>query len=62
MAWNSWNGTVFGGAGPDRTAIEWTISGRKPDAEYDMFVYGAAGDVSRSFDMTIDGRTMNVPT
>lgn len=63
MAWNSWNGSVLGGAGPgESTAIEWTISGLEPDTEYDMFVYGAAGDVSRSFDMTIEGRTMNVPT
>jgi len=63
LAWNSWNGPVFGGAGPgESTTIRWTISGLGPNASYDMFVYGAVADLSRSFDMTIEGRTMNVPT
>jgi len=63
IAWNSWNGPVFGGAGPgESTTIRWTISGLRPNARFQMFVYGAIADISRSFDMTIQGRTMNVPT
>jgi len=63
LAWNSWNGPVFGGAGPGESkTIRWTISGLRPNARYDMFVYGGLADLSRSFDMTIEGRTMNVPT
>jgi len=63
LAWNSWNGPVFGGAGPgESTTIHWTISGLQPNKRYAMFVYGAVADISRSFDMTIAGVTMNVPT
>jgi len=63
IAWNSWNGPVFGADGPgESTTIRWTISGLRPNTRYDMFVYGAVADISRSFDMTIEGRTINVPT
>jgi len=63
IAWNSNNGPVFLGAGPgESTTIRWTISGLRPHTRYDMFVYGAVADISRSFDMTIEGQTKNVPT
>jgi len=63
IAWNSWNGPVFGAAGPgESTTIRWTISGLKPHRRYAMFVYSNLADLSRSFDMRIEGITKNVPT
>jgi hypothetical protein len=63
LAWNSWNGSVPGGAGPGESrVIRWTISGLRPNAIYAMFVYGSLADSSRSFDMRIQGVTKSVPT
>lgn len=62
ISWNSWNGPVFGGAGPgESTTIRWAISGLKPHTRYAMFVYGGLADISRSFDISIEGVTKNVP-
>ena len=60
VAWNSIPGS------PPRpgesTSIGWMISGLVPNTTYDMFVYGAIADQSGSFNMTINGTTVNVPT
>jgi PEP-CTERM motif len=55
VAWNSHGAD-------ESTSISWTISGLAPNTTYDMFVYGAIADQSRSFNMTISGTTINVPT
>jgi hypothetical protein len=60
-----WNSCTAGGCGAgagESTSISWTISGLAPNTTYNMFVYGAIADQSRSFDMTIAGTTINVPT
>lgn len=63
LAWNSWNGTIPGGAGPGAsTTIRWTISGLRPLTRYSMFFYGAVADDARSFDIRIQGRRRSVPT
>jgi hypothetical protein len=63
IAWNSWNGPIPGAAGPgESTTIRWTIEGLQPNHRYSMFFYGAVTNTARSFDMTIQGRTKNVPT
>jgi PEP-CTERM motif len=62
LAWNSFT-SGGGAAGPgESTSIAWTLTGLTPNSTFDMFVYGSVADVSRSFDMTIDGKTINVPT
>jgi sugar lactone lactonase YvrE len=46
----------------ESTTIQWQITGLAPNAAYDMCVYGARADFARSFNMTIGGTTLNVPT
>ena len=60
--WNSW--TNGGGAfGPGESqSIAWTLTGLPPSTTFDMCVYGAFADIDRSFDMTIQGTTMSIPT
>ena len=62
LAWNSWtNGG--GGAGPgESTTISWTLTGLPRASTFDICVYGSVADMNRSFDMTIQGTTMSVPT
>jgi PEP-CTERM motif len=62
IAWNSCAGGGCGAGPGESTSISWTISGLAPNTAYDMFVYGAIANVSRSFNMTINGTTINVPT
>jgi|GEM_PF-1937635 hypothetical protein len=62
LNWNSWiNGGGGFGAG-ESTSVSWVLTGLAPNATYDMFVYGQIGDTNRSFDMTIQGKTLNIPT
>jgi hypothetical protein len=54
LAWNSnSNGT---------TSISWTLSGLAPNFAFDMCVYGSRADFNRSFNMTIEGTTIGIPT
>lgn len=62
LNWNSW---ISGGGGfgaGESTSVSWVLTGLAPNATYDMFVYGGIGDTNRSFDMTIQGTTLNIPT
>jgi hypothetical protein len=62
IAWNSWtNGGGGFGAG-ESTTIGWSLTGLAPNATYDMFIYGSVADTTRSFNMTIQGKTLNIPT
>jgi hypothetical protein len=62
IAWNSWtNGG--GGAGPgESTSIVWKLSGLPPLTKFDTCIYGAVTDKDRSFNMTVAGIIMNIPT
>lgn len=46
----------------ESTSITWQITGLVPGGEYDMAIYGGRADQARSFDMTIEGVTQNIPT
>jgi sugar lactone lactonase YvrE len=58
LVFNSNSTTIPG----ESTAIQWQITGLGPNSAYDMCVYGARADVARSFNMTIGGTTLNIPT
>ena len=58
IVWNDF----LGGSSSISTTIDWTLSGLTPNATYDMCVYGSEADYDRSFNMTIEGTTLNVPT
>jgi hypothetical protein len=58
VVWNDF----LGGSSSISTTIDWTLSGLTPNATYDMCVYGSEADYDRSFNMTIEGTTLNVPT
>jgi hypothetical protein len=59
IAWNS-NSERPGPA--ESTSISWTLIGLAPNTTFDMFIYGSRTDQNRSFDMTIEGTTLNIPT
>jgi hypothetical protein len=60
--WNSWvNGGGAFGAG-ESTSITWTLTGLPPATTFDLCVYGSFTDADRSFDMTIQGITLEIPT
>jgi hypothetical protein len=59
IAWNS-NEERAGLA--ESTSISWTLTGLAPNSKFDMFVYGSRADQNRSFNMTIEGTTINIPT
>jgi hypothetical protein len=62
IAWNS-NSSGGGAAGAgESTSIDWTLTGLAPNATFDMCVYGSISGTSRSFDMSIGGKTLNIPT
>jgi hypothetical protein len=62
LFWNSW--TSGGGAfGPgESTSITWSLTGLRRSTTYDMCIYGSFTDLNRSFDMTIEGTTMSIPS
>ena len=57
MAWN--NATNLPGLNTD---IDWAITGLAPNATFNMCLFGSQADYNRSFNMTIEGTTLNVPT
>lgn len=59
MAWNNdGSGTI-----PNlSSSIDWSLTGLAPNATFDMCVYGMWANFNRSFNMTIQGSTQNVPT
>jgi hypothetical protein len=59
MAWNN-NGS---GTIPNlSSSIDWSLTGLAPNATFDMCVYGMWANFNRSFNITIQGTTQNVPT
>jgi len=58
----AWNDTVGSGGLPLSTTIDWELTGLAPKTTYDMCVYGSQANYDRSFNMTIQGTTLNVPT
>ena len=60
LAWNSH--IVPGTNNGETSSISWMLTGLTPNATFDMCVYGSIADQSRSFNMTIEGTTLNIPT
>jgi hypothetical protein len=62
IGWNSWiNGGGASGPG-ESTSLIWTLTGLPHSSTFDICVYGSFADMNRSFDMTIQGNTLSVPT
>jgi hypothetical protein len=62
IAWNSNSQGGIGGGVGESTAIFWTLTGLAANSTFDIFIYGSVADQNRSFDMTIEGTTLNIPT
>lgn len=58
----AWNDNASGGFPGISTSISWALTGLVPNATYDMCVYGSQANYNRSFNMTIEGTTLNIPT
>jgi hypothetical protein len=58
----AWNSNAGGSLAGESTSISWTLTGLAPNSTFDLFIYGSRADQNRSFDMTIEGTTLNIPT
>jgi len=58
----AWNSNASASGPQESTLISWTLSGLAANSTFDMCVYGSRADQNRSFNMTIEGTTIDIPT